>query len=252
MRELLTRGTRTPNRPMKPLPRRWVLGRVAENIEVIPANWDLVPLTTVAQLESGHTPDRNQPHYWDGDIPWISLQDANALGRLTIRDTAETIGPEGLANSSTRMLPAGTVVFQRTANVGLTAIMEREMCTCQNFANWICGPRLRPEYLLQVFRHMRREWCRLMAAGVLPCIYMETFKKLQILLPPLEEQKIIGEVGAAFDLRIEQEGEVLEALRQNRAALAEDSSFPAAFGCLIASSRAIATSEARLHDCGER
>lgn len=222
MREMLTRGVRREKAPMKRLPARWVLGRVAEGITHIPADWDLVTLTKVAKLESGHTPDRKEPTYWDGNIPWISLQDADALTKVTISESAETIGSLGLANSSARMLPAGTVVLQRTANVGLASVMGREMCTSQHFANWICGNKLDPYYLQQVFRHMSREWGRLVAGSVLPDIYMGTFKALQILLPPLAEQKKIGEVGVAFDLRIEEERSTLTALIENRKALAQE------------------------------
>ncbi|CAI9122233.1 restriction endonuclease subunit S [Brytella acorum] len=100
--------------------------------------------------------------------------------------------------------------------------MGREMCTSQHFANWICGNKLDPYYLQQVFRHMSREWERLVAGSVLPDIYMGTFKALQILLPPLAEQKKIGEVGVAFDLRIEEERSTLTALSENRKALAQE------------------------------
>lgn len=222
MRELLTKGTRRDNAALKPLPERWVLGRIAEGVEQIPKDWKLVRLTSVAKLESGHTPSRTEPHYWEGDIPWISLQDADALTSNTISDTAETIGPEGLKNSSARMLPPGTVVFQRTANVGLSSIMGRKMCTSQHFANWVCGPKLVPGYLVQVFRHMQREWLRLMAGSVLPDIYMPTFKRLQILLPPKAEQEKIADTGEAFDRRIEAEKQSLAELQNTRAALAQE------------------------------
>lgn len=222
MRELLTKGTHRDNAALQPLPERWVLGRIAEGIDEIPKDWKLVRLTSVAKLESGHTPSRTEPHYWEGDIPWISLQDADALTSNTISDTAETIGPEGLKNSSARMLPPGTVVFQRTANVGLSSIMGREMCTSQHFANWVCGPKLVPGYLMQVFRHMQREWLRLMAGSVLPDIYMPTFKRLQILLPPTEEQTKIADTGEAFDRRIEAEKRSLAELQNTRAALAQE------------------------------
>jgi type I restriction enzyme, S subunit len=222
MRELLTLGVRRGKAPLKKLPNPWILGRIAEGVTHIPSDWHLVTLSKVAKLESGHTPDRKKPSYWDGEIPWISLQDADALNKLIISESAETIGPEGMANSSARPLPAGTVVFQRTANVGLSAVMGREMCTSQHFANWICGEKLDPFYLQQVFRHMSREWLRLVAGSVLPDIYMDTFKALQILLPPVSEQRKIGEIGAAFDLRIEQERKALASLIENRSALAQE------------------------------
>lgn len=222
MRELLTRGVRRSAAPLQRLPARWVLGRIAEGVTHIPTYWSLVTLAKVAKLESGHTPSREHPEYWDGDIPWISLQDADALGMATIGNSAETIGPKGLAKSSARLLPAGTVVLQRTAKVGLASVMERPMATSQHFANWVCGPNLDPHYLQQVFRHMTREWQRLMAGSVLPDIYMGTFKALQILLPPIAEQKRIGAIGVAFDRRIEAEREALAVLIQNRDALAQE------------------------------
>jgi type I restriction enzyme, S subunit len=222
MRELLTFGMQRKKAKLVPLPEKWILGRVAEGVTHIPANWNLVRLVNVAKLQSGHTPDRKEQDYWQGKIPWISLQDAIALRRLEISETAETIGPAGLKNSSARMLPAGTVVLQRTANVGLASIMGREMCTSQHFINWICGEQLIPTYLLQVFRHMAREWQRLVAGSVLPDIYMDTFKVLQILLPPLEEQKQIAEFGCSFDRKIELEEEALTSLYATRDALAQE------------------------------
>ncbi len=222
MRELLTLGVARDPARLRPLCERWIMGRIAEGVTAAPEGWRLVQLTRVAKLESGHTPSRDHPEWWSGDIPWISLQDADGLVALEIHDSAETIGPDGLANSSARLLPKGTVVFQRTASVGQCSIMGRPMATSQHFANWVCGPMLDPRYLLQVFRHMGREWERLQAGSVLPDIYMPTFKRLQILLPPRPEQERIADIGEAFDRRLEAERVHLAELRATRDALAAE------------------------------
>jgi type I restriction enzyme S subunit len=175
----------------------------------------------VARLESGHTPSRSRPDYWNGGIPWISLQDTDGLEELEISETRETVSELGIQNSSARILPKGTVVFLRTASVGLCSIMGRDMATSQHFANWVCGPKLDPHYLVQVFRHMRREWRRLQAGSVLPDVYMPVFEKLQILLPPREEQAAIAAVGEAFDRRIAAERAYLEHLQETKRGLAQ-------------------------------
>ena len=73
-------------------------------------------------------------------------------GRVdVIRETAEKVSPLGIANSAARVLPAGTVIVSRTASVGFSALIAEPMATTQDFVNWICGPRLRPKYLLYVF-----------------------------------------------------------------------------------------------------
>lgn len=222
MRELLTRGTRLARAPIKPLSSRWVLGRVAEAVTHIPQDWNLVTLTTIAKLESGHTPSREKADYWNGEIPWLSLADTEALDALEVDKTSECVTPKGIANSSARILPKNTVVFSRTATVGKAARMKRPMATSQDFANWVCGPNLVPAYLVQVFRHMEREWARLQEGSTHQTIYMPVFKKLQILLPSTTEQQEIADVGEAFDIRIAKEREIRKVLIQNRDALAQE------------------------------
>jgi type I restriction enzyme S subunit len=222
MRELLTLGVARDPERLKPLCERWVMGRVADDVEAVPEGWRLVPLTRVARLESGHTPSRDRPGWWDGDIPWLSLADTDALGALTVEATAERVTAEGIRNSSARLLPAGTVVFSRTATVGKSTIMSVPMATSQDFANWVCGPEIEPRYLLQVFRHMTREWERLQEGSTHQTIYMPVFKKLQILLPPRPEQLRIADVGEAFDRRLEAERAHLSELRATRDALAAE------------------------------
>lgn len=222
MRDLLTRGVRRGNAPLRRLPAQWVLGRIAEGVTQIPSDWELVTLTKVAKLESGHTPRRDKADYWGGDIPWLSLADTTALDDLEVEQTSECVTSKGIANSSARILPKDTVVFSRTATVGKATRMKRPMATSQDFANWVCGPTLVPAYLVQVFRHMGREWERLQEGSTHQTIYMPVFKKLQILQPPKIEQLKIAEIGETFDLRIAGEQDTLAALVQNRAALAQE------------------------------
>lgn len=222
MRELLTRGVKRENAPLKKLPVRWVLGRIAEGVTHIPSDWELATLTKIAKLESGHTPSRDKSDYWGGDIPWLSLADTEALDTLEVDKTSECVTAKGIANSSARILAKDTVVFSRTATVGKATRMKQPMATSQDFANWICGPTILPAYLVQVFRHMGREWKRLQAGSTHQTIYMPVFKKLQVLRPPKAEQQKIADVGEAFDQRIEQERDTLAVLFKNRGALNQE------------------------------
>jgi type I restriction enzyme S subunit len=222
MRELLTRGVRRDKAPLKRLPARWVLGRITDDLTHIPCDWDLVTLTKIAKLESGHTPSRDKADYWGGDIPWLSLADTDALDSLEVDKTSECVTSRGIANSSARILPKDTVVFSRTATVGKATRMKRPMATSQDFANWICGQKIEPAYLVQVFRHMGREWERLQEGSTHQTIYMPVFKKLQILRPPKAEQRKIADIGEAFDNRLEHERNTLAVLVKNRAALAKE------------------------------
>jgi type I restriction enzyme, S subunit len=164
-------------------------GRVvaaANDQDAIGANW--IPLSDVARLESGHTPSRKHPEWWNGDVPWISLPDIRALDGRTAMSTSERTNALGLAHSSARLLPAGTVVLSRTASVGFVTVMGVAMATSQDFVNWVPGDRLRSWYLAHALI-AAREYVRALAEGAIhKTIYMPTLQHLRIRLPTLAEQ----------------------------------------------------------------
>lgn len=161
-------------------------------VGVIPGDWSDVSITAVARLESGHTPSKKNPNYWNGAVQWISLHDTDKLDALEIHSTTQTITEDGLKNSSARLLPAGTVAFSRTATVGKCCVMARAMATSQDFACYVCGPSLNNYFLVYLFRGMDRVWRSLMAGSIHNTIYMPVFKALKIPLPQIEEQRAIA------------------------------------------------------------
>lgn len=158
----------------------------------IPEYWDVVRTRFVAELHSGHTPDRSNDEYWqDTDIPWVTTSDIKPFreGRKRyIHETENQISELGMENSGAHLLPEGTVFLSRTASVGFSGILGEPMATSQDFANWVCGDEILPEYLLYVFRLMDQEFDRLMQGSTHKTIYMPDIKSFKTPLPPLEEQ----------------------------------------------------------------
>src|SRR5690554_1391923 len=64
--------------------------------------WKWISLVEVARMESGHTPSRNKPEYWNGNVCWIGIRDANKNHGKTIQDTEQKTNELGLANSASR------------------------------------------------------------------------------------------------------------------------------------------------------
>lgn len=92
--------------------------------------------------------------------------------------------------------------------------MGQQMATSQDFANYVCGNRLHNSYLVYLFRFMAPEWKRLMAGSTHNSIYMPIFHDLQILLPPLAEQRAIAEALSDADALIESLEQLLTKKRQ--------------------------------------
>lgn len=200
----------------------WMTGKIS-GVDELPPGWRIVKLVDVARLESGHTPDRKKPEYWGGgNVEWISLHDTQNLERCDICHTEMRITEAGLANSSARLLPAGTVCFSRTATVGKCVIMAKPMATSQDFANFVCSPELNNRYLLHLMRWMQPVWKALASGSTHKTIYMPTFKALQIILPPRAEQDEIAATMDSFVTTAEGHAASLAHLRSLKANLMSD------------------------------
>jgi type I restriction enzyme S subunit len=208
-----------PSVPMKDSGVEW--------LGVVPKHWRVMPIRLAARLESGHTPSRSRPDWWvDCNIPWFSLADVwqiREAGRDVIYETKELVSELGLANSSARLLPKGTVMLSRTASVGFAAIMGVDMATTQDFANWVCGDELLPEFLLAVFKAMKPEFQRLMMGSTHNTIYMPDIQAFRFALPSLDDQRAVvthlSERLQAMDKLIDEAVLSIELLRERRSAL---------------------------------
>ncbi len=183
----------------------------------IPAHWEVIRTKYAARLETGHTPSRHHPEYWENCIfPWFSLADVWQIRNEVkeyVYNTKERISEIGLRRSSARLLPKGTVLVSRTASVGFSAIMGTEMATTQDFVNWICGSRIKPEYLLYVFRSMKYEFKRLTMGSTHQTIYMKDVEKFCSPIPPIQDQEKIVSFIRAENVKTEKlVGKIKEAI----------------------------------------
>jgi type I restriction enzyme S subunit len=167
-------------------------------------------LSDLARLETGHTPSRRHPEYWDGDVPWVGIRDATGNHGRTIYDTLQHATQLGIDNSSARILPAGTVCLSRTASVGYVVIMGVQMATSQDFVNWVCGPQLDPYYLKYVLQNDKDALLRFASGTTHQTIYFPEVKAFNILLPPLNVQRGIVATLGALDDKIESNRRIIE------------------------------------------
>jgi type I restriction enzyme S subunit len=161
-------------------------------------------LTDLARLETGHTPSRRVPEYWEsGSLPWIGIRDATGNHGRTIDKTNEYITELGEQNSSTRLLPAETVCLSRTASVGYVVVMGVPMCTSQDFVNWVCGRDLDYRYLKYILLAEKSAFLRFASGTTHQTVYFPEVKAFYVMVPQLAEQRAIAGVLGALDDKIE-------------------------------------------------
>jgi len=131
------------NAPMKDSGVEW-MGKV-------PQHWKVGALGYNALISSGATPDRNNPFYWNGNIPWIKTGEVKYE---EIFEAEEYISEDALCKSSVKLSPPGTLLMAmygqgvtrgRVALLGVAATYN-QACAAIN-----PSPELFNQYLLFFF-----------------------------------------------------------------------------------------------------
>ena len=108
-----------------------------------PENSSAGIVSDLGEVVGGATPSTDNPDYFsDNGIAWISPKDLTTTG-LKFFYRGELCITEAAYNScSTRLMPAGTVLFTSRAPVGTVAIAMNDICTNQGFKSVIPKPEI--------------------------------------------------------------------------------------------------------------
>ncbi|WP_406471592.1 restriction endonuclease subunit S [Streptomyces hirsutus] len=159
----------------------------------LPAGWAWATLQDVAQWGSGGTPNTKEPAYYGGGIPWTVIGDLNDS---VLYRTGQTITEDGLANSSARWAPAGSVlVAMYGASIGKLAVTAKPVTTNQAIAHAIPYREVMSrKYLFWYLYGQRAALIGAGKGGAQPNISQAVLKSWPIVVPPLAEQHRIVEV----------------------------------------------------------
>ena len=127
----------------------------------LPDNWIKLRMGDVFSVEVGATPSRRVPEYWNGAINWVS---SGEVRFNRIFSTDERITEAGLANSSTNVQPAGTIMLAMIGEGktrGQAAILEISAAHNQNTAAILvsatpCDPKYIYYFLQMNYENTRR------------------------------------------------------------------------------------------------
>ena len=180
-----------PDVPMKDSGIAWLGG--------VPAHWKVGALGYLSSIQTGSTPDRENPRYWNGSIPWIKTGE---VSWTAIREAEEFITEDALANTAVKISGPGTLLmamYGQGVTRGRVALLEIDATYNQACAAMSFGPRIVPKFARYFFmaaydyvREGGNETSQMnLSAGIIT--------KMRITVPPLEEQEDIVE---SLDLRV--------------------------------------------------
>lgn len=210
----VTKGL-NPDAPMKDSGVEW-LGEV-------PEHWEVGSVGYYATLETGATPSRANPKYWDGNIPWIKTGEVKYD---TIYDTEEKITDLAVLQTSARVSPVGTLLmamYGQGITRGRVALLGLPAAYNQACVAITVDERVWNEYLKWFFiagYHAIRDGGNETSQMNLNA---DIVRKFKILVPPQSEQKEIINVLLQklplFDELLEKANEQIQLMQERRTAL---------------------------------
>ena len=167
---------------------------------VVGADWRPVAVGALTSIRSGGTPDRGNPDYWGGNIPWIKT---GQIDFNHITEAEEFITQAGLENSAARMVPAGTILmamYGQGVTRGRVAILDIDATTNQACAAIeVTSPELDRDFLYWSLVGKYEELRAISEArgGNQSNLNAQLIRDVKIALPALSvQQAIVAEIEA--------------------------------------------------------
>ena len=167
-------------------------------------SWDWTTIGDSCELTSGGTPSKNNPHFWIGDLPFISARD---LKSDRIEDGLLHIASDAVEKSSAKIAPVGSLLML-VRGMGLAnGIQIGEVTSPVAFNQDIRAihppSTIIPRFLLLALRSsfLNGEGERVLSSAAHGTLKIDTdaLRQIAIPVPPIPEQRrIVGILDEAF------------------------------------------------------
>lgn len=166
------------------------------------SNWKTVTLSSLGKIITGKTPPTSKPEYYNGTIPFITPSDMD--GRRFINFTKRYLSETGLKNVYRSSIPKDTIMVSCIgSDMGKVAICCRNSITNQQINSIIINENNFPLFIYYNLLPRKMEIKFSASGSAQPILNKTSFGKLPILIPPLNEQKVIAHILGALDDKIE-------------------------------------------------
>ncbi len=185
----------------------------------IPEDWDYRTLNKLTKITSGATPNRKEPKYWNGDIPWVTT---SLIKFNRISKAKEFITENGLKNSAVKLFPKGTVLialYGLGVTRGKCAILDIEATTNQACAALLPSNGINTEFLFYALSANYFRIRNLSNVGGQDNLSGSLLSSFHIPSPKLQEQKAIVQVLSTWDKAIENLTQLITEKQQKKKAL---------------------------------
>ena len=192
----------------------------------VPEHWEVKPLGRLVRFAGGATPDKGNPEYWDGDIPWVSPKDMKGM---RIDDVPNHVSTKGLRNSALTLMREKSVLIvvrgMILAHSFPVAIIDSPVTINQDMKALTSGKRLNAEFLLWLLTGIAHVFVSLAdeSAHGTRKLESEIVARVRVTLPSTNEQisivDFLDRETARIDTLVTKIETAIERLQEHRTAL---------------------------------
>jgi type I restriction enzyme S subunit len=177
--------------------------------------WSGLPLGDLGEIITGKTPSTKEADLWGGDILFITPTDISEEDKYQ-RTTARTV----IETKSTKILPAGSIVYTCIASIGKMALTVHPSITNQQINAVVPNEKTLEEFIYYALVNLTPWIKTLPATNTLPIINKSDFSKIAILFPEDKaEQHRIASCLSSLDALITAETQKHDALKTHKRGL---------------------------------
>lgn len=192
----------------------------------VPMDWNLIPLKYLSRFSGGGTPSKDNPEYWNGDIPWVSPKD---MKTSRIISTIDNVTKKAIKQSSTNLLNKGALlvvvrsgILQHSIPV---AINDVPVTLNQDMKAIKFNSKLNAQYAMYLITGSQTalllEWRK--QGATVESIEQEYLANTLFPVPSLKEQDIIIKFleheTVKIDTLIEKQKQIIQLLKEKRQAV---------------------------------
>lgn len=174
-----------------------------------------IKFSDIVEIIGGGTPKTSIPQYWNGTIPWLSVEDMDKENRW-VYDTKRHITEEGLEKSSTKLLKKGELVISARGTVGVLVQLGKDMTFNQSNYGLRAKEITSNDYVYYLLKNKLFDLLNKTYGGVFSTITTKTFDQITVCVPSKQKQEeIIKKLNSieSFVLGINQYNASLKNLR---------------------------------------
>ncbi|MGL4367545.1 MAG: restriction endonuclease subunit S [Brevinemataceae bacterium] len=191
----------------------WSAVRLSQKKKIV-SKYPIVNLGAFVDFRIGGTPARNNLKFYENATHlWVSIAEMNSN---IITDTKEKINDLGIKNSNVKLIKKGTLLFSFKLTIGKVAIAGKDLYTNEAIAGLIFKDHqqkeLKQEFVYFLFSSSILDLNIMIKSNTFgTSLNLDTMPKIQLPLPPIDEQnRIVSLMQAQDDIITNSQKEITE------------------------------------------